>query len=186
VRTLLLLVSLFALISENRAQSWATFRAVENCPDWSCVLDLAAAHPADRFDRSLPWRLPLRDAGWLSSPFGLRRHPIGGAAKLHRGVDIAARAGTPVSASGSGWAKGGYSPTLGLYVVVDHRNGFRSRYAHLQGYRWSGERFVQQGECLGWVGATGRVTGAHLHWSVDFRGKPLDPLELRRAVLNLL
>ena len=188
-------------------QAYSTFRDIEACPNWSCVLNLAAAHPADRLDRALPWRLPLATVAGarVSSAYGPRRHPLlaDTVRLLHAGLDLAAPVGTPVLASACGRARLGRSPALGLYVMIDHLNGFTSTYAHLSGSVLSpagaldaqgtaaaaapppvaAAQFLQQGECLGWVGATGRATGAHLHFSVHYRGLPLDPLALRRAVL---
>lgn len=186
VRALMAYMLFYAVIPGTTAQSFTTFRAIETCSDWRCVVSLVVTHPVDRIDRAVPWRLPLGDSGTLSSEYGFRIHPIVGTSKLHTGVDIAAPAGTPAYASGSGWARTARSPGLGLHVVVDHLNGFRSIYAHLSESNLRGERFVLQGECVGWVGATGLTTGPHLHWSVSFRGRSLDPLELRRVVLTNL
>jgi murein DD-endopeptidase MepM/ murein hydrolase activator NlpD len=189
VRGLAAFLLFFEITAGITAQSFATFRDLENCGDWPCVVALTAAHPSDRLDRSIPWRLPLGSSGALSSTYGYRIHPIVGTAKFHFGVDIAAAVGTPVYASGSGRARTARSPTLGAYVVVDHLNGFQSVYAHLEKTNLSGGgdgvHFLQQGECIGWVGTTGLVTGPHLHWSVTFRGEALDPLELRRSVLTI-
>ncbi len=122
-------------------------------------------------------------AGPVSSGFGLRRHPVWGGARHHAGIDLAARRGAPVRATASGvvvaaGTAGGY----GLRVEVYHpASGLTTRYAHLSRFmpslRIGGE--VQRGQVVGFVGATGIVTGPHLHYEVLRRdGQALDPAEL--------
>lgn len=185
-----LVLLFFELFTALSAQSLALFQRLEECPTWPCVVDLAAAAPAARLDRALPWRLPLParagSAARLSSSYGARTHPLTGRAAFHAGVDLAAPYASPVAAAGSGYATPhpeDPAGPLGLYVVVDHLNGFTSTYAHLSAIHLAAPAFVAQGEVLGAVGSTGHSTGTHLHWSVAFRGRALDPLALRRRVL---
>ena len=128
-------------------------------------------------------RTPISGAR-ISSRFGMRRHPVLGYTKMHTGVDFAAGTGTPIHAAGSGvvihagW-KGGYGRT----VMIRHPNGYVTLYAHQSriapGIR-KGVR-VSQGQVIGYVGASGRVTGPHLHYEVRINGRPVNPLRVRTA-----
>ncbi|MHB1312126.1 MAG: M23 family metallopeptidase [Gemmatimonadaceae bacterium] len=114
----------------------------------------------------------------ISSVFGLRKHPILGIWRAHKGTDYAAAAGTPVRAIGDGAVvfagrKGGYGNTLD----IRYRNGFVSRYGHLRGFAAGMRpgRAVSQGETVGYVGATGLATAPHLHFEVLVNGVQRDP-----------
>lgn len=125
-------------------------------------------------------RTPV-SGGRLSSGFGMRRHPILGYNRMHRGVDFAAPTGTPIYAAGSGrLARVGRYGGYGNYVRIEHGDGYATAYAHLSrfadGMR-SGRR-VDQGEVIGYVGSTGRSTGPHLHFEVLVNGEQVDPLEV--------
>jgi murein DD-endopeptidase MepM/ murein hydrolase activator NlpD len=123
---------------------------------------------------SVPRGWPVR--GMLSSGFGVRKSPFTDTPVFHQGMDIVARAGTPVSAAAPGTVvKSGYEALLGNVVVVDHGSGYRSVYAHLS-ERTAGEgTFVAKGDLLGKVGATGRTTGPHLHFEIRLNGLPVNP-----------
>ncbi len=133
-------------------------------------------------------RTPISGAR-ISSRFGLRRHPILGYTKMHTGVDFAAGRGTPIHAAGpgivihAGW-KGGY----GRAVLIKHPNGYVTLYAHQSriapGIR-KGVK-VRQGQVIGYVGASGRATGPHLHYEVRINGKPVNPLRVRTAIRQQL
>ncbi len=120
----------------------------------------------------------------ITSGFGMRRHPVLGYTKMHTGIDFGAARGTPIHAAGSGtvvhagW-KGGYGRT----VMIRHDNGYVTLYAHqsriARGIR-KGVR-VRQGQVIGYVGASGRVTGPHLHFEVRINNKPVNPLRVRTA-----
>jgi murein DD-endopeptidase MepM/ murein hydrolase activator NlpD len=122
------------------------------------------------------------DGGRLSSGFGMRRHPILGYTKMHRGTDFAAPTGTKIYAAGDGVVelagrKGGY----GKYVRIRHANGYKTAYAHMSRYGRNiknGAR-VRQGQVIGYVGTTGRSTGPHLHYEVHHHGKHVNPMRLR-------
>jgi murein DD-endopeptidase MepM/ murein hydrolase activator NlpD len=126
-------------------------------------------------------RTPISGAK-ISSYFGYRKHPILGYTKLHKGVDFAARTGTPIFASGNGtisfigW-KGGY----GRYIKIRHNRTYSSAYAHLSRFASSlknGSK-VKQGQVIGYVGSTGRSTGPHLHYEVYKNGRAVNPRELK-------
>jgi len=125
------------------------------------------------------FRLPVTDP--LGSPFGLRRILNGEPRSPHSGVDFHSPAGTPVRAP----AAGRVVLVADLYytgrtVVLDHGAGLVSLFAHLQSAAVSSGAWVKGGALLGRVGATGRATGPHLHWSVRLHGQRVDPLELVR------
>jgi murein DD-endopeptidase MepM/ murein hydrolase activator NlpD len=116
--------------------------------------------------------------GHVTSPFGARPDPIDGSPDVHTGVDIAARAGTPVRAAGAGTVvRAGLVPGYGNLVVLDHGGGVETAYAHLEGFDVRAGDRVPAGAVIGKVGATGRATGPHLHFEVRRGGKPVNPLE---------
>ena len=118
----------------------------------------------------------------LSSSFGMRKHPIDGFNKMHKGTDFAAPMGTPVMASGdgrikkAGWCGGG-----GNCVVIKHNSTYKTVYAHMskfaKGIR-NGVR-VKQGQTIGYVGSTGKSTGPHLHYEVIINGKKINSQTLK-------
>jgi len=118
----------------------------------------------------------------LSSPFGMRKHPIDGFNKMHRGTDFAAPMGTPIMASGdgvikkAGWCGGG-----GNCVVIRHNSTYQTVYAHMSKFAGgirSGIR-VKQGQIIGFVGSTGKSTGPHLHYEVIVNGKKINSQTLK-------
>ena len=118
----------------------------------------------------------------LSSPFGMRKHPIDGFNKMHRGTDFAAPMGTPIMASGdgvikkAGWCGGG-----GNCVVIKHNSTYQTVYAHMSKFAKSirsGVR-VKQGQIIGFVGSTGKSTGPHLHYEVIVNGKKINSQTLK-------
>ena len=118
----------------------------------------------------------------LSSPFGMRKHPIDGFNKMHRGTDFAAPLGTPIMASGNGVIKkAGWCGGGGNCVVIKHNSTYQTVYAHMskfaKGIR-SGKR-VKQGQIIGYVGSTGLSTGPHLHYEVIENGKKINSQKLR-------
>ncbi len=125
-------------------------------------------------------RTPI-DGARLSSRFGMRRHPISGYSKMHRGIDFAAATGTPIYAAGDGVVErigryGGY----GKYVRIRHNSDYKTAYAHLSRFTKGirvGSR-VTQGQVIGKVGSTGRSTGPHLHYEILFRNKRVNPLSI--------
>jgi murein DD-endopeptidase MepM/ murein hydrolase activator NlpD len=137
-------------------------------------LNRVMATRSPRIPGSLRMRVPV--PGPRSSSFGLRRIFNGQARSPHGGMDIAAPAGTPVACPLEGQVidVGDYFFT-GRCVWLDHGSGALSFYAHLDTVAVENGRELQAGELLGTVGATGRVTGAHLHWSVMLNRAYVDP-----------
>ncbi len=125
------------------------------------------------------FRLPLTGRYVISSPYGMRVHPVTGQSRMHAGVDLSMRPhGGPVLSMGAGTvtrlSSGGGG---GNVVVVDHGNGLVSKYMHLQSFSVRSGQQVAPGTQVGVEGATGRVTGPHLHWEVWVNGRHVDPVQ---------
>ena len=118
----------------------------------------------------------------LSSPFGMRKHPIDGFNKMHRGTDFAAPMGTPIMASGDGVVKkAGWCGGGGNCVKIKHNSTYQTIYAHMSKFARgikSGVR-VKQGQTIGYVGSTGKSTGPHLHYEVIVNGKKVNSQKLK-------
>ena len=118
----------------------------------------------------------------LSSPFGMRKHPIDGFNKMHRGTDFAAPMGTPIMASGDGVVKkAGWCGGGGNCVKIRHNSTYQTVYAHMSKFARgikSGVR-VKQGQTIGYVGSTGKSTGPHLHYEVIVNGKKINSQTLK-------
>ena len=118
----------------------------------------------------------------LSSPFGMRKHPIDGFNKMHRGTDFAAPMGTPIMASGDGVVKkAGWCGGGGNCIVIKHNSIYQTVYAHMSKFAKSirnGIR-VKQGQVIGYVGSTGKSTGSHLHYEVIVNGEKINSQKLK-------
>ena len=118
----------------------------------------------------------------LSSSFGMRKHPILGFTKMHKGTDFAAKSGTPIMASGSGtivsakWCGGG-----GNCIKIKHNSTYVTIYAHMKNFARGIKRGkkVKQGQIIGYVGSTGMSTGPHLHYEVLINGKKVNSQKLK-------
>ena len=126
-------------------------------------------------------RTPINGAR-ISSGFGWRRHPILGYTKMHTGVDFKAPYGTPIKAAGGGIIeKIGRVGAYGKYIRIRHVNGYKTAYAHMSRFAKglkTGSR-VRQNQVIGYVGSTGRSTGAHLHYEVLVHDKHVNPMTLK-------
>ena len=122
------------------------------------------------------WTMPV--SGKLTSPFGMRVHPVLGYARMHNGIDLAAAQGTPIYATRAGkvtrtsYQAGG----AGNYVSINHLDGFSSIYMHMTHYVVSEGQSVSQGQLIGYVGSTGISTGPHLHFGISYAGTYVNPL----------
>ena len=118
----------------------------------------------------------------LSSSFGMRKHPIDGFNKMHRGTDFAAPKGTPIMASGNGTVKkAGWCGGGGNCVKIKHNSTYETVYAHMSKFARGikkGTR-VKQGQTIGYVGSTGKSTGPHLHYEVIVNGKKVNSQKLK-------
>lgn len=115
-------------------------------------------------------------AAYISSEFGYRQSPGGIGSTNHKGRDYAAATGTPIYASASGTVTTvSYNSVRGNYVVVNHGNGLSTLYQHCSAIYVSSGQSVSAGQNIAAVGATGAVTGAHLHFEVWVNGTPVDP-----------
>ncbi len=126
-------------------------------------------------------RTPV-DGARITSQFGMRRHPILGYAKLHRGTDFAAPTGTPVFASGNAVIEfAAPKGANGNFIRLRHDNGWQTLYLHLNRFAPGIEAgmHVRQGQLIGEVGTTGRSTGPHLHYEVHIDGQPVNPLSIK-------
>ena len=118
----------------------------------------------------------------LSSSFGMRKHPILGFTKMHKGTDFAAKSGTPIMASGSGtivsakWCGGG-----GNCIKIKHNSTYATIYAHMKSFARGikKNKKVKQGQIIGYVGSTGMSTGPHLHYEVLINGKKVNSQKLK-------
>ncbi len=114
--------------------------------------------------------------GVISSPFGMRFHPIYRVMRFHEGVDFSTHRGTPVYATADGIVKfTGYNGGYGKMIILNHKYGFETRYGHLNKIVVRRGQFVKRGEKIGEVGNTGLSTAPHLHYEVLFHGKHLNP-----------
>lgn len=135
----------------------------------------SASKPADSSVDAEPSGTVRPATGQVTSPYGMRTHPITGVYKLHTGTDYgygdgnayAARAGTVVSTAWVDWA--------GPLVVIDHGGGVRTRYAHLAAVTVGPGDRVAAGDVVGRIGSTGYATGPHLHFEVMVNGEFVDP-----------
>jgi len=132
--------------------------------------------PSGKSAKKALMKTPINGAR-LSSPFGMRKHPIDGFNKMHKGTDFAAPEGTPIMASGDGviirakWCGGG-----GNCIKIKHNSTYSTVYAHMSKFAYgikTGLR-VKQGQIIGYVGSTGKSTGPHLHYEVIKNGKRIN------------
>ena len=125
-----------------------------------------------------PLRWPLA-AIKINDPFGPRTNPVTGQAQLHNGVDLAATVGTVVAAPADGTVTALYTDdTGGNQLVITHDNGYKTGYAHLSRYAVSLNQKVVTSQVIAFTGATGHVTGPHLHFTVrDTKNMIVNPAE---------
>lgn len=126
-------------------------------------------------------KTPL-DVAVVTSSYGRRKHPVLGYTRMHKGVDFRAPTGTPIMAAGDGTIEmAARNGSFGNYIRIRHNDTYKTAYAHLSRYGKGikkGKR-VKQGQIIGYSGATGRVTAAHLHYEVHVSGKQANPLKLK-------
>jgi len=126
-------------------------------------------------------KTPL-DVAVLTSSYGKRKHPVLGYTRMHKGSDFRAPTGTPIMAAGDGVIEmSARNGSYGNYVRIRHNSTYKTAYAHLSRYGKGVKkgRRVSQGQIIGYAGATGRVTAAHLHYEVMVNGKQVNPMTLK-------
>jgi len=123
--------------------------------------------------------------GWVSGWFGGRSDPFTGESGFHQGLDISLEKGQPIYATADGAVESaGYSGDYGNMVVVAHGFGLSTRYGHLSRFAVSTGEVVKRGQIIGYVGATGRATGPHVHYEILAGGRLLNPLQLLTQPTN--
>ena len=124
-------------------------------------------------------RIPIEFAR-LSSTFGMRKHPVLGRMRAHKGVDYAARTGTPILAAGDGRVEfAGWKNGYGKTVIINHGQGRSTLYGHMSSFgKYQRGQSVPQGAVIGRVGSTGLATGPHLHYEFRVGGKQVNPLKV--------
>jgi murein DD-endopeptidase MepM/ murein hydrolase activator NlpD len=138
--------------------------------------------------RKLLMRKPVQD-GRISSPFGMRRHPILHYSRLHNGVDWASPRGTPIMAAGDGTVvAAGLHSGYGNRVELEHANGYASAYNHMASINRQIKPGAQvhMGDILGFVGTTGLSTGPHVHYEVTTNGHFVDPMKVKLPSSRML
>lgn len=124
-----------------------------------------------------PFANPVKNAFRFTSKFGFRRDPKTGGRRMHNGVDFAASTGTPLYATADGVViHAGWGSGYGRLVKIQHEFGIETRYAHMSKMRVKVGQRVSRGDRIGDMGASGRVTGVHLHYEVRVGGKPVNPM----------
>lgn len=126
---------------------------------------------------------PVESQTRISSPFGVRKHPVTGDVRMHKGVDLALPTGTPIKAAADGVVSYvGRDAGYGNWVEIKHKNGYKTRYAHLDQFAKGLKKGtkVHAGQNIAQSGNTGMSTGPHLHYEVRIDGKPVNPMSAYR------
>ncbi len=149
--------------------------AIKPVEEMGKMLDLQATFFSD-----IPSLNPIRTTSVIphvSMTFGQNRHPITGQWYVHTGIDLSTyRQGDPIIATANGQVVAvEYDLGWGNYIIVRHKHGFYTRYAHLQSHRVSRGDYVHQGDVIGYLGNTGISTGAHIHYEVHIGSDVVDP-----------
>ncbi|UYV35847.1 DUF5930 domain-containing protein [Rhodobacteraceae bacterium D3-12] len=133
-----------------------------------------------------PFAIPVKSSFRFTSGFGYRRDPKTGGRRLHKGVDFASSVGTPLYATADGVVThAGWGSGYGRLVKIQHEFGIETRYAHLNKIRVKVGQRVSRGQRIGDMGASGRVTGPHLHYEVRVGGKAVNPMIYIKAANNV-
>ncbi len=131
--------------------------------------------PTEPTQAKVTWRVPC-SYRQFSSPFGNREAPTEGASTFHEGVDLAGAEGTPIYATRAGTVTTAtFGRAAGYYVTINHGDGFSSIYMHMTRYVVKRGQSVDQGQLIGYMGATGIATGSHLHFGISYKGVYVNP-----------
>lgn len=143
---------------------------------WTALDNSGPGAPVEQPTVAIPSRMPLAGAR-LTSSYGMRDHPVLRKRASHKGVDLAAPTGTPVYATADGIVgRADWFSSYGLYVSLDHGAELETRYAHMSKLAVAAGDTVRKGDIIGYVGSTGRSTGAHLHYEVRIDGVAVNPI----------
>ena len=133
-----------------------------------------------------PFSSPVKQAFRFTSGYGYRRDPKTGGRRMHSGVDFAASNGTPLFATADGVVThAGWDTGYGRLVKIQHEFGIETRYAHLSKLRVKVGQRISRGDRIGDMGASGRVTGVHLHYEVRVGGKAVNPMIYIKAAKDI-
>ncbi|MFN4182259.1 MAG: M23 family metallopeptidase [bacterium] len=146
------------------------------------ILDRRVDLVAEEFSRRkqrlefIPSIFPL-EGGYISSRFGWRKDPLSGEISFHRGIDISPKSSHYVRSTASGVViQAGWTPGMGNLIVISHRNGWKTYYAHNSAlYVQKGDE-VKKGQIIARVGRSGKTTAIHLHYEVHFQNRPVNPM----------
>jgi murein DD-endopeptidase MepM/ murein hydrolase activator NlpD len=134
--------------------------------------------PKEEKPADVVWLSPLLRSSYVTSPYGMRVHPISGKYKMHHGVDLYSFQGDSIVATRGGvvttadYQAGG----AGYYVTINHGDGFSSTYMHMTHYVVKKGDYVNAGQLIGYVGSTGGSTGPHLHFGIFYNGSSVNPV----------
>lgn len=130
--------------------------------------------------KSIPLGKPVK--GSIASRFGPRHDPINNKRSFHQGIDIKAQPGDQIHATAAGViTKAFRNGSYGNFVEIDHKNGFKTTFAHMKKYVVAEGDKVKRGQLIGQVGNTGRSTGPHLHYELLYKDKPINPLKFMQV-----
>ena len=125
----------------------------------------------------ITWIVPINYT-YLASPYGMRIHPLEGIWKMHNGVDLDAPMNTPIYASRSGKVYyRGWWGTGGNTIMINHQDGYISRYLHMESFAVANGEWVAAGQIIGYCGTTGGSSGPHLHFEIQYNGSYVNPTE---------
>jgi murein DD-endopeptidase MepM/ murein hydrolase activator NlpD len=178
---ILLLKSTFSFAQNAEKEIIEDYWETELSPisDMNSIISFITHDPNNYvFVMNIPGSNPLSREISVNSHYGSRVHPIHGISKFHRGIDLKGINGEVVLASGNGQViETGFKADLGNYIKVKHKYGFESIYGHLSKVSVKKGQKVSKGQLIGKVGATGKVTGPHLHYTLKKNQTYLDPFE---------
>lgn len=149
---------------------------IEIIPKWTLIPGATDKPFVDELEEEFLW--PCPGNYYITSYFGYRKQPTAGASTYHQGIDIDGETGDTIVAAKSGVVtECSYNKTRGYYVEITHYDGTQTIYMHLNNYIVSEGMGVSRGQTIGYMGATGVVTGSHLHFSLLVDGSNVNPLD---------
>ncbi len=185
----LFLLTVQSAFAQNDLFVENTDESIENTDSWEAEIS-PLTHHIDILNRiygdafrsehihNIPAGYPLRKQIDITSLYGLRNHPVHGVWKFHKGIDLKGDIGEIAIATGDGKViETGFKTDLGNYVKIQHKYGFETIYGHLSVIKSKKGAIVCKDQIIGLVGATGTVTGPHLHYTMKKNGEYIDPFD---------